>query len=74
MNIQEETLERMTATRPSLISTCINQDFHRRASRELIPYGISVDEAIQFTFMRAARDGNANFLCERIDGYAFKRI
>jgi len=74
MKIQDETLERMTTTRPALISTCVSRKIYRRASRELMLYGISIDEAIQFTFMRAAREGNVNFLFERIDGYAFERI
>jgi hypothetical protein len=74
MIIREETLERMTTSRPTSISSCITREIYIRARSALIPLGISVEDAIQFAFMRAAREGNANFLFERIDGYAFERI
>lgn len=74
MIIGEITLERMTASRPMSISICVTREIYLQARRALMPLGISVEDSIQFAFMRAAREGNANFLFERIDGYAFERI
>ena len=74
MFIREETVERMTTSQPATVTCCLDEEIYRRASRELMLYGITVDEAVQFLFMRVARDGHSNNLFESIDGYALKRI
>lgn len=67
MNIKEETLKRMTAPKPSLITTCIDGDVYLKARMNLAQQGISIDEAIQFMCMKAAREGNVNFLSKGLD-------
>lgn len=71
MKIKEETIVKMTAPKPSLITTCVDGSVYLEARKKLMHQGISVGEAIQFMCMKAAREGNVNFLCKGLDGYAF---
>ena len=55
MKIKEETIVKMTAPKPSLITTCVDGSVYLEARKKLMHQGISVGEAIQFMCMKAAR-------------------